>query len=381
MKKKKSRRLHYKDLDTMRFIGFLLVFIMHIKTHFSEEINSLNNSYLNNSLTFGGVIGIELFFTLSAFLITALAIREIEYFGNFNLLNFYKRRLFRILPLYVLVLLLIYIGIPKTVEFLAINYHFKFPPLLPHLTFTSNFFHYSNGADYFTGLVILWTISIEIQFYVFWGFIINLVKRNLKNICYIMIIAGASYRLLSGIFTELEIFKGFHSYYNTLYYLSDFGIGALIAVHVREKKDLVEYIKSFDKNYIKYIYFGAISYLIFSGMFFGNYILATTNAIIFPSIVGFAIIEQTFSSNSVYKLRKLKFADYLGKISYGSYMFHILVIDLLIFSIEVWQEGLFGFMKFLLPIIAFGMTLTLAHLSYKYFEKPFLRYRREFKRQ
>lgn len=364
----------------MRFFGFLFVFIMHIKIYFKEELSGDSSSYLDHTLTFGGVFGIELFFTISAFLITALAIREIEYHGSFKLLDFYKRRALRVLPLYAVILLIIYVGIPKSVEFLDLNYYFKFPPIFPFLTFNSNFFFYANGADYFTGLVILWTIAIEIQFYVIWGFVINLMKKNLKPICYALIAGGLLYRLSSGLFTELEIFKSFHSYYNTLYYLSDFGIGALVAVHVRENKDLVDYIKSFDKSFIKYLYFGFAAYFVAAGMFYGNIILSATNALIVPGFVGFMIIEQTFSSSSAFKLRNLKIITYLGKISYGSYMFHILVIDLFIFGIAVWQHDLVGFTKFMMPITTLIITIIIAHLSYKYFEKPFLRFRREFKR-
>ncbi|MEZ4937447.1 MAG: acyltransferase [Crocinitomicaceae bacterium] len=383
-KKSKSRRLHYKDLDALRFIGFLLVFIMHVKSFFSEDLANESGKHLDNALTFGGVFGIELFFTISAFLITALAIREIEYYGGFKLLSFYKRRALRIFPLYFLILLLIFIGIPKTITFLDLNYHFKFPPLLPFLTFSSNFYYFGNGADFFTGLVILWTIAVEVQFYLVWGFIINLLGRNLKNICYAFISFGVLYRLSSGLFTEMQAFKDYHSYYNTLYYLSDFGIGALIAVHVREKKDLVEYIKSLEKNFLKYLYFGFVGYLIVAGVFYGNIIFSVLNAILVPSIVGFIIIEQTFSSYSPFKFRNFKFASYLGKISYGSYMFHILVMDFIVFGIAIWkgehQGELGGFIKAIFPLVAFILTLILAHLSYKYFEKPFLRMRREFKR-
>lgn len=379
-KKKKSRRLHYKDLDALRFLGFFLVFIMHIKTFYKDEIAADSSSYLDHSLTFGGVFGIELFFTISAFLITALAIREIEYYGNFKLLQFYKRRALRVFPLYALILLLIFIGIPKSVEFLDLNYNFKFPPLFPFLTFNSNFFYYTNGADYFTGLVILWTIAVEVQFYLVWGFILNLLGKNIKGVAYGLITIGVLYRLSSSLFTELEIFKDFHSYYNTLYYLSDFGIGALVAVHVREKKDLVEYIKSLEKSFLKYLYFGFVVYLVAAGLFYGNIIFNVVNAIAIPSIVGFIIIEQTFSSNSLFKLRNFKIASYLGKISYGSYMFHILVMDFIVFGITVWQEEMVGFTKAMFPLVAFLITIILAHLSYKYFEKPFLRFRREFKR-
>lgn len=373
--------MHYKDLDALRFIGFFLVFLMHIKTYFTAEIGSGPSNRLDNILTFGGVFGIEMFFTISAFLITALALREIEYHGNFKLLQFYKRRALRILPLYVAILIIVYLGIPKIVEFLDLNYHFKFPPLLPFLTFNANYFYYANGADYFTGLVILWTIAVEIQFYIVWGFVLNLLNKNIKGVCYFLIAVGVLYRLSSGLFTEFEIFKDFHSYYNTFYYLSDFGLGALVAVHVRENKDLVDYVKSFDRNYLKYVYFGSIAYLIFAGLFYGNLILSVTNAILIPAIIGFTIIEQTFGSNSIFKLRNRKIMTYFGKLSYGSYMFHILVIDLYIFGTAVWQLNLTGFTKLIFPFVAFIITLILAHLSYKYFEKPFLRFRREFKRQ
>jgi peptidoglycan/LPS O-acetylase OafA/YrhL len=86
-------RFYLPELDSLRFFAFLGVFIAHV-----SPISSLRPLYALPIFAAG--FGVDLFFTLSAFLITELLMREKERFGSLNVGAFYTRRILRIWPLY-----------------------------------------------------------------------------------------------------------------------------------------------------------------------------------------------------------------------------------------------------------------------------------------
>ena len=82
------------ELDGLRFIAIISVLLYHAKF-----------SFLGKSDWFsGGYIGVDIFFVLSGFLITNSIFKEIKKNKYFDFLNFYERRLRRILPILITVL-------------------------------------------------------------------------------------------------------------------------------------------------------------------------------------------------------------------------------------------------------------------------------------
>jgi hypothetical protein len=86
-----TARFYVPELDSLRFLGFLAVFICHL---FDEMGGSL-------VMTNTGTFAVDLFFTLSAYLITGLLMREKERFARVDVKSFYVRRVLRIWPLYL----------------------------------------------------------------------------------------------------------------------------------------------------------------------------------------------------------------------------------------------------------------------------------------
>ena len=98
------RRFYQPELDCLRFFAFFAVFIFHTFPHEADYYSARHIPFaaLIASVSRAGSFGVDLFFLLSAYLISQLLLREKEAFGHVSLKAFYLRRILRIWPLYFL---------------------------------------------------------------------------------------------------------------------------------------------------------------------------------------------------------------------------------------------------------------------------------------
>jgi len=143
----------FAALDGVRAVAVLLVVITHSRG--PRPLHDL-----------GGWNGVTIFFVLSGFLITTLALREEERSGRLSLGSFYVRRAFRILPLYLLVLSL-YIPI---VLVLKMGDASKFTRALPFYASPLPEIPFFTGGGH-VPFEISWSLGIEEKFYVLWPLI------------------------------------------------------------------------------------------------------------------------------------------------------------------------------------------------------------------
>ncbi|PWE18699.1 hypothetical protein DDZ18_03655 [Marinicauda salina] len=144
------------DIQGLRAVAVLLVLVFHI---FPERLS-------------GGYVGVDVFFVISGFLITGILLRNVERDGRVRLINFYERRIRRLLPAASAALA---ISAPATIHFL--------PPtrwenigweIIASAFYFENFFLYFQSIDYLNGeyepspFQHYWSLSIEEQFYIFW---------------------------------------------------------------------------------------------------------------------------------------------------------------------------------------------------------------------
>jgi peptidoglycan/LPS O-acetylase OafA/YrhL len=161
-----NQKIHFSGLNTLRFFAAYLVVLHH-----GETIRAKNGLFNleHYSLFRNGSLAVSFFFVLSGFLITYLLLFEKERTGDISLRKFYMRRVYRIFPLYYL---LVFIGLVAIPTFLSvINYNYE----MPYDTLTAGalflfFLSFVVNPLYGSHLLeSLWSIGVEEYFYLIWA--------------------------------------------------------------------------------------------------------------------------------------------------------------------------------------------------------------------
>ena len=354
-------------LDGLRAIAFLLVFAFH-----------------TDYLQFGWV-GVSLFFVLSGFLITGILLDMKKTLATKDyFFKFYGRRFLRIFPLYYFYLILmtalaiwlfsisyrpLYMQIFLDQVWYAIFYVYDF-------FFGTIAFNYSFFLDHF------WSLSVEEQFYIFWPLLILLVpEKSLKKLFLGFIGLGLIFRIVflfvysAGVFRFLGATAPLAIFPLPFSHMDAFAFGAYISRFAipKAKEQFLPLLVAlpiigFGSQYVATGEIGTISSL--------GYPLLLPKA--YQFIWGYTLLNYFFTI-TIYSVVKHglfnRFLEwrplrYLGKISYGLYVYHFPVMW---FAIRVRDFGVVDpFAKPVIALISFIATLLVASLSYKYLEKPLL---------
>jgi len=279
------------------------------------------------------------------------------------LFNFYKNRSLRIWPAYILIVFICYIILP----FAANLFHAKgptLPSILPFIFFYVNFYIIENGSYFTFALVILWSISIEEQFYFLWGIILKFISNGLidKIIILLFIVSIAfSYWYLQA-HPKSAQFLAIHSLYTLQYFCT----GALAALFYLKKGRCVLSFK------LKRLTFSLVYFiLIFSFLIKSDFVI---NGIVKSVCYGVILYDQSFNEHSIFNIGKFKLINYLGKISYGLYLYHALVMVLLGTQFHFFSNNnsLTLGLNLVQSLITLLITFIISHLSYQYVESKFL---------
>jgi len=169
-----QRRFYQPELDGLRFYAFLGVFICHTLPFdgaFYRRFH-LPVPWLWGAIAKSGAAGVDLFFALSAFLITSILLREREETGGISLRRFYLRRILRIWPLYFL-LIAVGVVLAHTMAKQSLPWYY----VAGYLLFVGNWVHAVFGRPE-SICSPLWTVSIEEQFYLIWPLLMKMLRRR-----------------------------------------------------------------------------------------------------------------------------------------------------------------------------------------------------------
>lgn len=306
-------------------------------------------------------LGVPLFFSLSSFLITYRLLYEKKSSDHIQLLRFYRNRILRIWPAYYIVIILCFVLLPLGASVLHAGAP-TLPPVLPFIFFYVNFHIIEHGELFTFALAILWSISVEEQFYLVWGILVKWINTRFTWIpiaaLFIFSIVFSYYYLRQHSFNNLAI----HSFF----ILQNFCTGALAALIAIRKRGF-----SLPVNISRMFFAAAYVILPTCYLFSGDLILLNSIKSICYAII---IYDQSINNKPLFNAGRSAVINYLGKISYGLYLYHAIIIVVL-----QYQFSFFGgaaHYSFALNIIhsltALLITIIVSHISYKYIESRFL---------
>ena len=360
---------YFKELNSLRFIGFIGIFFGHV--FFSNSSEIINSKIYATLFSYGKILGfisIDSFFVLSSFLITWKALEEIKFTNTFQFKNFLIRRSLRIWPLYFLI---VFLGF--SLEYFK-SYYFleseKLPSLWNFVLFILNYDIIKNGYNFLFFMVFMWSISVEEQFYVFWAIIIKWFNKYLFGISFLIIFISLIFRIY---FINDLLSLNFH----TVSALGNFGIGALTAILAFKNTHFINKLQSLSRNTILFFYLIIFTFFILMPTLLENNFFIVTQRVLFSIFFSFIILEQSYCDNSLVKFSRIKYFNFFGKISYGLYCYHGVIITIVLQISGFLSESLLNSLV-LYPIIIFFSTLMVSQLSFKFYESKFLNFKSKF---
>ena len=389
------KKEHFKGLDSLRFFAALAVFFTHVElikkftgfgTHWIDpeeritkftvfqSVMSKEIDPLSPLIAYSSALGVVFFFVLSGFLITFLLLKEKKQNNSIAIKKFYLRRALRIWPLYYLIFILGFFILPY-LDFFAVpgqDIFFQqnfWGNLLLYAFFMPNlaFSIYTTAVP---NIGQSWSIGVEEQFYLLWPLLIRKSKNVLKSILWItsIIIALKGLILLSAPFVKLDalvVLKKFLAM-SKLECMALGGLGAYVLFSNKEKILRIVYrpISQITSVVILpiLIYFTPTAFEDILHLLFS---------------ISFLVIILNVASNEKSLLRfENSTLQYLGRISYGFYMFHVMCIVFTIHFLDKYiglDNDISTLQHMLLYGISFLLTVAVSSLSYHIFEKAFIR--------
>ncbi|WP_276504461.1 acyltransferase family protein [Terrimonas pollutisoli] len=372
-------RIFFPNLDSLRFLAFLLVFLQH---GFYNGFKAFEGkSYLSDRLISffftGGATGVQIFFVLSGFLITYLLLNEQRTAGQIDLKKFYLRRTLRIWPLYYATVIFAFIFYPYLKSIIGINSDLCSRPWY-YFTFLANFdsIYISQHCPGQSAMTqgIVWSVAIEEQFYIFWPLLFRLLPSSRQWLIFPLVIAACiGFRIYNA---DAE---GKVLYFHTFAVMGDLAIGGLFAYLCMHNQKFLAWLQQLPKKAIAFAYLFIFFCYFFQDLIFTFPGSVTSSRLIFDCFWAFIIVEQCFARNNLFALgRNEKFSS-LGKVSYGLYMLHpigILITDIAFRLLKINTSS--SFILIVMGLISLILSILIARLSYKWFEIPFLRLKDKF---
>ena len=357
-----TSRFYYPQLDALRFGAFLLVFCTHGLPQYEALAAAGVPAGIGGALTalkVGGRFGLDLFFFLSSYLITELLLREHSRCGSIDVKAFWIRRILRIWPLY-------FVFLAAATWIVPMVLHQSFPRF--HLAAFSVFLANVAIAVRPWGIqsvaFILWSVSMEEQFYLLWPLTLSRFMAHLRTIAFSLI-------LISVVARAFVVAVGAAAddrwlWTNPITRLDPIAAGALMASLLAGRRPQVPPAMRWAMMATALAAFVVCGYAPQEG----PWVLLTYPAATLASGV---LVVAALACESPWR-----WTVYLGRISYGLYVFHLLALSL------AWNY-LAAPGPALMPMAlqfsaALALTVVFAAVSYRWLETPFLRLKVRFSR-
>lgn len=346
--------IHLKGLNGIRCIAALLVIVSH--TFLACDKFGLAKM---TGIQFAGY-GVTMFFTLSGFLITYLLLKEKKRFNDVSIKQFYTRRILRIWPLYYFNMLLALI-------FILVVYPDYLPGSIFYYVFMGANIPCAVGATMWIPIIgHYWSLGVEEQFYLFWPWLVKLFSPFRSVLVFLTVF------LIIKLFFRIYAPQEFVYQFICITKFDCMSIGALTAI-ILDKK--MNWFSNFAFHNVTQIASWLLYFLI------ALEILPIPDFInhnVFSVACAFIILNVAFNTKPIIGLENRLF-DFLGRISYGLYVYHSIVLSLLILLLKNklnFLNNTLGIVTITLIVIL--VSVAVSWLSYEYFEKRFLKYKAKY---
>jgi peptidoglycan/LPS O-acetylase OafA/YrhL len=370
-----GERFYRPELDVLRFFAFLGVFFFHLRPHSLPPeflrytaiplVSSL--ARLGNDALGAGNFGVDLFFVLSAYLITELLVREKARRGSLDVKAFYVRRILRIWPLYFF-----FIGVACMLHVFMGGQVFGWQYVLAFLLLSGNWICALHGLPASVALP-LWSVSIEEQFYLLWPQVVRRAsaKRLAAVAAGLLVMASGVRFVLLARHTTMQMLG-----YGTFTRLDGIAVGILISLVLRGR--------------VPSLSMGVRFFFVFLGlgglMGASELLLATAPGAaptLLGGMLGFPLVGVActllFLAVLGLQAERVRLVGwfrlvYLGKISYGLYVYHLLALVLMRSALSPLGVALYP----VYALLGFALTVALSIVSYHFLELPFLKLKERF---
>ena len=311
--------MRIKWFSLIRITGLLLVLLYH----FFQTIFP------------GGFFGVDVFFTFSGFLITSLLLEEFGKARQIDLLGFFKRRFYRIVPPVVLMVL---VTMPFTLLVRQDYVAGIGGQIAGVFGFMTNFYEMLTGGSYESQFiphlfVHNWSLAVEVHYYILWGLAVWFLSKRSKSSSQLrgmifLLSAGAFIISFFSMFIGSLMASSYSSvYFSSLTHVYPFFLGSILAtvVGVRQTSDLV---KQFDRMWNlrqNLLVFAAGLLLLVLLTFFVKftYLFAYLFGFLLASL---AAVVMIFAARVLHEktpeIQEPRIITFLADTSYAVYLFH-----------------------------------------------------------
>ena len=359
----------FSNLDGLRFIAAMFVVINH--TEQISGVLGLDNYFSLKGIEQIGKFGVMLFFSLSGFLITYLLLKEKSTTGTINIKSFYMRRILRIWPLYIVIILLaffVFHYIPifdlKSGE-KSIFYDHLWLKMLFYAFMLPNLVLLVFGAVPFASQT--WSIGSEEQFYIIWPILLKRIKITALSLVGVIIVYHAFIYCFQN-YVRSNIYREYCVALMQTVPLDLMALGGIVAYAHHSKGTVYQWLQKLTEKWVvKVVLFIALAILLITGyrFLYFNYMVY---GLLFAGLI---FMLTSGKSYSILENRLFKFG---GKVSYGIYMWHAPAVAITLKTLLI--VGIYS--KFIAYPLIIAVVMGTAWLSYEYLEKPFLNWKQKY---
>ena len=298
------------EIDGIRAIAILSVVLFHANLQIADV-----------KILPGGFLGVDIFFVLSGYLISAIILKSLRS-ESFNIFDFFERRVRRLIPSLLIVV---------TFSLVISNFYLDFQSRMnlvdtvyASISFTSNIYFYLENSYWaidsqLRPLLHTWSLSVEEQFYLFAPFLLILLSKTKKSLMFlitlIIFLVGASH-ILSIQVKELSFYMPYTRAW-------EFLCGTLVFLLDEKYTESINYKRKKMLSYLGFI-------LVLLSLIFFNKDTVHPSILTVPLILGvmLLLVSPGVNNNLIVKSLQIWPMRFLGRISYSLYLWHFAVFAL-----------------------------------------------------